>query len=85
MTRNEIKDIVKLAVTELDLRTTKGIGDLTAEFIRFQGIIPQLIADAIKDCRIYQGRRRRWNISTIIALAAVAIAGCSAFAAHWPF
>ena len=53
MTRNEIKDIVKLAVTELDLRTTKGIGDLTAEFIRFQGIIPQLIADAIKDCRIY--------------------------------
>ena len=85
MTRNEIKDIVKLAVTELDLQTTKGIGDLTAEFIRFQGIIPQLIADAIKDCRIYQGRRRRWNISTIIALAAVAIAGCSAFAAHWPF
>ena len=85
MTRNEIKDIVKLAVTELDLQTTKGIGDLTAEFIRFQGIVPQLIADAIKDCRIHQGRRRRWNASTIIALTAVVIAGCTALATHWPF
>jgi len=84
MTREEIKDIVRLSVTELDLQTTKEIGELTISFEKFKASVPEMIAAVVEKCRVHQNSRRRWNISTMIALAALAVSGCAFIATHWP-
>jgi hypothetical protein len=67
-TRNEVREIVRATVAEMELRTVKAMNELQIEIAQ----IPHHIAGAISSCQSKQESKRRWSTGIAISLAAVA-------------
>lgn len=77
-TRAEIKDIIRATVAEVEIESVKAVGDLREEVAK----IPHMVSQEISQCRHDQESRRRWGLSTWIALVAIAIAAASWASSH---
>lgn len=77
-TRAEIKDIIRATVAEVEIESVKAVSDLREEIAK----IPHMVAQDITRCRRDQESRRRWGLSTWVALIAVAIAAASWATSH---
>lgn len=74
-TKEEYEMLVKLAITQMDLKYTGELAQMNTKL----AAIPGNIAEAIRGCQIRQESKRRWSISTIVSMLSLCVSAAVAY------